>query len=142
MSTLIAVQGCTIKYSIKTPDSGTTSPVATLSAADAKARSGGNKAYKDKITITIASGTVSLDNTPPGASSGEGTIIEPGTIDIDSTAQKASSGGDKLVLKGDKGSATFNCLFQATTTPPGTITYPVTIEAEVDDPGQNVVKVT
>ena len=141
MSTLIAVQGCTIKYNVKSPDSGSVSLVATLSTATGKALSSNNKAYKDKIIITVASGTVSLDNTPSGASSGDGTVT-PGSITIDGTSQKSTTGGNKFVLKGDKGEFTFTCIFPASSAPPPTITYPVTIEAEVDDPGQNVVKVT
>lgn len=141
MSKLIAVQGCTIKYEIETPDSGTVTLSATLSTADAKVKSGGNKAYKDKITITVISGSVSLDNTPSGASSGEGTV-PPGSITIEGTSQKNTTSGDKFVLEDDEGSSTFSCIFPATTTPPGTIAYPVTIKAIVDDPGQNVVKVT
>lgn len=139
MSTLVAVQGCTFKY--ETIPHGTATLVVEVVPASGKASSGGNKAHTEKITINVISGSVSLDAPPEGASSGQGTV-PPGTIVIDATTQKASSETLKFVLKGDSGQNVFSCIFPSSSAPPPTISSPVTIKAMVDDPGQNVLKVT
>lgn len=139
MSTLVAVQGCTFKY--ETTPHGTVTLVVAVVPASGKASSGGNKTHTEKITINVISGSVSLDSPPAGASSGQGTV-PPGTIVINASAQKASSGTSKFVLKGDSGQSVFPCIFPSSSTPPPTISSPVTIKATVDDPGQNVLKVT
>ena len=142
MSTEVAVQGCTFKY--ETTPSGSVELVVTPPTATSKVAAKGKTAYHDKIMLVVVSGTVTLDSTPSGAtppaSSNVGTV-PPGTIIIDGTAQKATSLGKPLVLKGDNGSAVFNCIFPSETQPYET-TYAVTIKATVDDPGQDVLKVT
>jgi len=142
MSTEVAVQGCTFKYE-PTP-SGSVSLVVTPPVASSKASAKGKTAHHDKVTLSVISGTVTLDSTPSGAvppaSSNVGTV-PPGTITINGTAQKAKSLGKPFVLKGDEGSAVFQCIFPSETQPYQT-TYAVTIKATVDDPGQDVLKVT
>lgn len=139
MGKLVAVQGCTFKY--ETTPHGTVTLVTEVIPASGKASSGGNKAHTDKITIKVISGSVSLDAPPSGASSGQGTV-PAGIIVIDATAQKASSALKKFILKGDSGQSVFSCIFPSSSAPPPTIAFPVTIKATVDDPGQNVLKVT
>ena len=141
MSKLIAVQGCTFKYE-PTP-SGSVALVATAVPATGKDLSGGNRAHVDKITINVISGTVTLNEIPtasPPASSNEGTV-PAGVITINGTSQKSTSTGKKFVLKGDNGSATFQCIFPSSTYP-YTTTAAVTIKATVDNTNQNVLKVT
>lgn len=141
MGTEVAALGCTFKY--ETTPSGSVTLVATAVPPVGKTTSGGKGLYKDKITIAVVSGTVVLDSTPtatPPASSNTG-MVPPGTITINGTSQKNTTEGDKYVLKGDEGSETFECTFPSETQPYVT-TVMVTIKATVDDPGQNVVKVT
>lgn len=141
MSKLVAVQGCTIKY--ETTPSGSVELSVTIVPATSKSSSGGNKAHSDKITINVLSGTVNLDSPPtpttPPASSGQG-VVPPGVIQISGTAQKADTEGKPFVLKDDNGSSVFTCVFPSEASP-YTTSYPVTIKATVDDPGQNVIKV-
>lgn len=139
MSKLVAVQGCTIEYETD-PSSTDLSLVATISDATTKASSGGNKAYKDKITITVSAGSITLNETPAGASTSTGTV-PPGTIEISGTSEKTSSEGDAFVLQDDEGDATFVCTFTPTSGP-NPIPVNVKITAKVTDAGQNVLKVT
>ena len=139
MSELIAVQGCTFKY--ETTPSGSVTLAVTVVPATGKALSGGNRAHIDKIIINVISGTVSLNSPPAGASSGQGTV-PPGSITISGTSVKSTSDMKKYVLKGDNGQNIFSCIFPSSSAPPPTIASPVTIKATVDNPNQNVVKVT
>lgn len=140
MSKLIAVQGCTIEYD-SDPSSSSLELVATLSQPSQKVKSGGNGAYKDKITITIATGTITLDSPPEGASSGTSIAMVGGTIDISSSSQKATTEGDSFVLEGDEGDNTFVFTFPQSSGP-NPIPADVKITAKVSDAGQNVTKAT
>lgn len=139
MSKLVAVQGCTIEYETD-PSSTDLSLVATISTADAKVSSGGNKAYKNKITITVSTGSITLNEIPAGASTATG-VVPPGTIDISGTSEKTSSEEDVFVLQDDEGDATFVCTFTPTSGP-NPVPVNVKITAKVTDAGQNVLKVT
>jgi len=139
MSKLVAVQGCTIKY--EPSPAGTATIVATIVPPTSPTKSGGNRAHTDKITINVVSGTVVLATTPPSPITSSSGTVPPGVIVINASALTADSEGKKFVLKGDNGSAVFNCIFPASTTS-GTAPYAVTIKGTVDDTGQNVLKVT
>lgn len=139
MSKSVAVQGCTIEYETD-PSSSSLSLAATISVANAKVSSGNKKAYKDKITVTIASGTITLNSVPAGASTATG-VVPPGTIDINGTSSKNTTEGDKYVLEDDEGDATFICTFTQISGP-NPIPVNVKITAKVTDAGQNVLKVT
>lgn len=139
MSKPIAVQGCTIGYSV---DGGTVSVVGEVSAASSHNSVNGNKCYIKNITVDILAGTTVLLTTPPeGAASGSGTLVLPGTITISGTSSKTSDGENAFVLQDDDGSASFQFAFPASS---GTnpVTSDVTIKAEVSKAGQNVVNVT
>lgn len=138
MSTAIAVQGCTIKYSAD--NAASVSPVATLSTADGIPTSDGNKAYKNNIMITITGGAITMNTPPEGASSPSGTITA-GVITISGSSEKAVTKGLSFVLKGDEGSSQIVCMFP-TSSSPYTMEVTIEIKATVDDPGQNVVFVT
>lgn len=139
MSKLVAVQECAFKY--ETTPSGSVTLAVTVVPATGKTLSGGNRAHVDKIIINVISGTVSLNSPPAGASSGQGTV-PPGSITINGTSAKSTSDMKKYVLKGDSGQSIFSCIFPSSSAPPPTIASPVTIKATVDNPNQNVVKVT
>lgn len=139
MSKLVAVQGCTISYETD-PSSVALSLVATVSIASSKASSGNKQAYKDKITITIASGSITLATPPEGASTNIG-VVPGGTITIDGTSSKSTTEGDVFVLEGDEGDEDFICTFTQTSGP-NPITKQFTITAKVASAGQNVLKVT
>lgn len=139
MSKLVAVQGCTIEYETD-PSSTALSLVATISTANAKVSSGGNKAYKDKITITVSAGSITLNEVPARASSATG-VVPPGTIEISGTSEKTSSEGDVFVLEDDEGDATFVCTFTPISGP-NPVPKDVKITAKVTSAGQNVLKVT
>lgn len=139
MSKLVAVQGCTIEYDLPDDSPGSVELVATVSTASSKVSSGNKTAYKDKITITVTSGSVNVSG-PPSGGTNPG-AVPPGTITIDGTSSKNTTEGDKYALEDDEGEATFRCLFTPTT---GTSPVPgnVKIRAKVTDAGQNVLKVT
>ena len=139
MSTLVARQGCTIDYDLPDDPLGSVTLVAEAVPATGKVSIKGMKAYKDKITIVVASGSVTLSSTPEGATSPTGTV-PPGTIDIESTSEKAHTQGNDFVLKDDDGDSTFICIFPG---PNGsTVPSDVKIRATVTDTGQDVTKVT
>lgn len=139
MNKLIAVEGCTIEYSTS-PDNIDLSLSTSLSAPSQKVLQKGNKAYKDKITITVLSGSITLTSTPEGASSNTGTV-PPGSIDITGTSEKSKTKGESFVLVDDEGSSTFVCVFpQSSGSSP--IPVDVTITAKITDAGQNVLKAT
>ena len=139
MSELIAVQGCTIDYDLPDDSLGSVSVSATVAQASSKVRADGKTAYKDKITITVASGSVTLSSTPSGATSPTGTV-PPGTITISATSEKAHTGGNDFILEEDDGDATFQCIFPG---PNGSqVPANVKIRATVSDSGQDVTKVT
>lgn len=135
MSKLVAVQGCTIEYDLPDDATGSVELVATISTASSKLSVGGKTVYKDKITITVISGSVVL-TTPPGSNPG---TVPSGSIVIDGTSSKNNTEGDKLVLEGDEGDSTFGCTFP---TGSGSTTTSVKIRAKVTGAGQNVLKVT
>lgn len=137
MGKLIAVQGCTLKY--EPTVSGSVELVATIASATGKVSSGGNKAYRKQIVVTVVSGSVSLDTLPTGVSNPG--VVPPGTIVINGTSQKAKTEEDSFVLKEDEGEAEFQCVFPTSTSPYST-EIPVTIKAIVDNPGQNVINAT
>lgn len=137
MSTEIAVQGCSFTY--ETTPSGSVELAATAAPASSKVKAGGATAYKKQIVITVASGSVNLDSLPANVQNPG--VVPPGSITISGSSQKTDSEGDAFVLKGDDGSASFECTFTMTVSPYSTV-IPVTIKATVNDPGQNVVKVT
>lgn len=140
MSKLVAVQGCTIEYETD-PANTSLSLTAEISTANAKVSSGGNKVYKDKITITISAGTITLTSVPTGASSATSIGMVGGTIDISGTSNKSTTEGDVSVLEGDEGDNTFVFNF-----PPseGSSPIPVNVKitAKVTNAGQSVLKVT
>lgn len=142
MSKLVAVQGCTFKYE---PDPGGSVELAVrVPSASSKTSSGGNKAYTDKITIAVLSGTVVLNEIPeatPPATATTGTV-PPGSITINGTSAKSKSQLKKYVLKGDEGSAVFGCVFPSASPPAYTTIANVTIKATVDNANQSVLKVT
>lgn len=142
MSKLVAVEGCTIDYSIDGDPLGSVELLTQIVPSQSKVSAGGAKTYVDKLSITVLSGTVTLSSTPEGASASTGTITSPlpGTIDVSGTSEKATSEGKASVLLNDEGSATFVCAFPAS--PSGTVPSDVTIKATVTDAGQNVTKVT
>ena len=139
MSTLVAVQGCTIEYDLPDDSLGSVELAATVSTASSKVQGDGKKAYKDKITITVTGGSVNV-TTPPASGTNPG-VVPLGSIEIDGTSEKTNSGGNAFVLEGDEGEATFQCMFPPTT---GTSPVPgnVKIRAKVTSAGQNVLKVT
>lgn len=139
MSKLIAVQGCTIKYDLPEDPGGQVVLVATVTPASSKVKAGGATAYKDKISIVVASGTVTVTQPPEGCAP-QG-VVPPGTIDISGTSQKATTEGQSFVLVDDEGDATFECVFPLSS---GTDTKPgdVKIRAKVTAAGQNVTKAT
>lgn len=140
MSKAVAVEGLEIEYSTD-PGSSDLQLVTTLSQASQKVKSGGNGAYVDKLTITIATGMVTLNSPPEGASSGTSVSMVGGTIDIDGTSEKSTSEGSPFVLEGDEGDNTFVFMF-----PPSSGSSPVPadvkITAKVKKAGQDVLKVT
>jgi len=139
MSKFIAVEGCTIEYDTDL-SSISLSLVTTLSQPSQKVFSEGNRAYKDKITITVLSGSITLTSTPEGASSNTGTV-PPGSIDITGTSEKSKTKGESFVLVDDEGSSTFVCVFPQSSGP-SPIPVDVTITAKITDAGQNVLKAT
>lgn len=138
MGKLIAVQGCSVAYSIS---GGTCSISGTISPGDAKIAVEGNKAYKEKLTINVTSGSCTLLTPPPGAQNPQGTMYMGGSLTIDGTSQKTKTEGESLVLEGDQGSQSFTFLFPQISGP-SPISVDIEITAKVDDPGQNVVNVT
>lgn len=139
MNKLVAVQGCTITYSTD-PNNIGLSLSTSVSVASSKVKSGNKKAYKDKITISIVSGFITLSSPPAGASTNIGVVPE-GTITIDGTSEEATTEGGVFVLQGDEGTATFVCTFTQTSGP-NPIPVNVDITAKVSDAGQSVLKVT
>lgn len=137
MSKLVAVQDCTFTY--ETTPSGSVSLLTTVTPPSSKTLAKGNRAHTEKITINVASGTVNLDTLPENVENPG--VVPAGTIQIDATAQTADSLGKPFVLKGDEGSASFQCTFPMTVEPYST-TISVTIKATVDDTNQDVLKVT
>ena len=140
MSKYIAVEGCTIEYDTD-PSSTDLSLVTTLSAASQKVKSGGNGAYKDKLSITVLSGQITLTTPPSGASSGTSIAMVGGVIDIDGTSQKSQTEGDVFVLEEDEGDSTFVFTFPQQSGP-SPIPANVKITAKVSKAGQNVLKAT
>lgn len=140
MSKLIAVEGCTIDYDTD-PASTNLSLVTTLGPASQKVSSGGKKAYKDKLSIIISTGVVTLATPPEGASSGTSIAMVGGTIDIESTSQKSTTQGDAFVLEGDDGDNTFVFSFPQQSGP-SPVAASVKITAKISDAGQNVLKAT
>ena len=139
MSKLVAVQGCTVEYDLPDDSLGSVELIAAVSTASSKVQSGGKKAYKDKITITVTGGSVSVTTPPPGGTNPG--AVPPGSIKINGTSAKNTTNGDKYVLEGDEGEATFECMFAPAT---GTSPVPgnVKIRAKVTSANQSVLKVT
>lgn len=139
MSTPVAVQGCTIDYDLPDDSLGSVELAATVSTASSNVKGDGKTAYKDKITITIVSGSVNVSSPPTGGTNPG--VVPAGSIKIEGTSEKTNSEGDAFVLEGDEGEDTFQCLFTPTT---GTTPVPgdVKIRAKVTSAGQNVLKVT
>lgn len=140
MSKYIAVEGCTIEYDTD-PSSTNLSLVTMLSTASQKVKSGGNGAYKDKLSITVLSGQITLTTPPSGASSGTSIAMVGGAIDIDGTSQKSTTEGDVFVLEEDEGDSTFVFTFPQQSGP-SPIPANVKITAKVSKAGQNVLKAT
>lgn len=139
MGKLVAVQGCSIKYSV---EGGSCSIVGTIRPGNATISVKGNKAYKEKLIIDVVSGVCSLDTPPAGASSGSGVLSLGGTIEISGTSENSTTNGAPLVLKGDEGSQSFTFMFPPSSSP-NPIPSNVKVTATVDDPNnQNVVNVT
>lgn len=137
MSKLVAVQDCTFTY--ETTPSGSVSLATTVNPPTSKTLAKGKRAHTDKITINVLSGSVNLDTLPANVENPG--IVPAGIIQVNATAQKADSLSKHFVLKGDEGSAEFECTFPMTVEP-YTTTIVVTIKATVDDTNQDVLKVT
>lgn len=138
MSKLIAVQGCSIDYDLPDDALGSVSLVAEAAEASGKVSAGGQAAYKNQISITVTSGSVTLSSIPEGATANQGTV-PPGSITITGTST-ATTQGNKFVLQDDDGENTFACIFPG---PNGsTVPADVKIRAKVTGAGQNVTKVT
>lgn len=139
MNKLIAVQGCTIEYDLPDDSAGSVSLTTSVSQASGKVKAGNKQAYKDKITITVSNGDVTLSSPPEGATSPSGTVT-PGSITISSTSEKTHTEGDDFVLENDDGESSFVCIFPG---PNGSqVPSNVKIRATVTDSGQNVTKAT
>lgn len=139
MSTLVAVQDCTIDYDLPDDALGSVELVTEVAPAAGKVSMKGKKAYNNKISIAVASGSVTLSSTPEGATGNTGTV-PPGLIEIASSSEKAHTQGNDFVLKDDDGEETFVCIFPG---PNGsTVPADVKIRATVTDTGQDVTKVT
>lgn len=134
----IAVKGCIFQASLD-PGVGTiTAGLSTTTKESDKVAVDSKGVYFEKITVTVASGSSVVLNSPPsGAGSNTGTLAQADTIDIMGTANNIlDSKSSKAVQKDDSGSKVLTFTFPTSTTPPSTMTYPVNVTVKVLDAGQ------
>lgn len=141
MSKAIAVDGCTLQYSLDTGMGTVSVSSATITPPTGKVKCKGKVAFHNKLTVIISQSSVVLTASPAGAVSPTSAAQPaPATINISGTSSKAKTMGDSFVLEGDEGSVSISYLFPG---PNGTqVSSSVTVHAKVSDAGQSVVKVT
>lgn len=121
MSEFLAVVGMTFKF----VNPAHTGSITVVGSPSTKLKAGVNFAYKDNLSISISNGSNgSITN-----ATGVGTML--------ATALKNLIESSKPLRKGDK-STIITMTGTNPSPPPATSTY--TTQVEIDDPGQNKVK--